>query len=248
MTRLDIPNVREQMGISLRSWVVSPDMDHEIHAGSWHFLSGIPSPAVNMAMVYDDDPAVMDRTLKAITDLHIPAVLFLASNGKSLAKDLSETWKKITLFTLMTKELYAHAREFDQRVSLASVSDSENVAQLLEESFNVDPGTYKFVFEAAQDPTSAVDVWTLNVNGTIVSTVTTIVVDDALALWCMATPPRYERQGYGRALLEDVLARFAAKGAKTGLLCASPAGKPLYDSNGWVAQEEWDVYLIRGTN
>lgn len=245
MSRIDISHVREQMGFSLGSWAVSSDMDHQVQQGSWRFLSGIPSAAVNMAMVHDDDPVVLDQTLNAVSKMRVPAVLFLASNGKRLAKDLSSAWKKITLFTLMTKELSSDVTEFNQGVSLASSGDAETVAQLLEESFSVEPGTYRFLFASAEDPTSGVDIWMLTVNGTIVSTVTTILVEDAVALWCMATPPRFERRGYAGALLVDVMARFGANGTITGLLCASPAGKSLYDSKGWVTQEEWDVYLNR---
>ncbi len=245
MSRIDISKAREQMGVSLGSWAVSSDMDHQVQQGSWRFLSGISSAAVNMAMVYEDDPDVLDETLEAISVMRVPAVLFLASNGKRLANDLSSAWKEITLFTLMTKELTSHVTEFNQGVSLASSGDAESVAQILEESFNVESGTYGFLFATAEDPNSGVDIWMLTVNGTVVSTVTTILVDDAVALWCMATPPRFERRGYAGTLLADVLARFGSIGTKTGLLCASPAGKPLYYSSGWVTAEEWDVYLNR---
>ena len=62
MNDLDISKAREIIGASLSSWVVSPNMTHRLHKGFWLFLSGVPSPAVNMAMVYENDRAALDET------------------------------------------------------------------------------------------------------------------------------------------------------------------------------------------
>jgi GNAT superfamily N-acetyltransferase len=143
----------------------------------------------------------------------------------------------------MALDLNPESTELDNRVSLASTDDAEFVMQLLEEAFTVEPGTFKFLFSASQDPRSALDIWVLKVDGVAVATVTTILVGDALNVWCMATPQRFERRGYGKALLGDVVERSRASGAEIALLSASPAGKPLYVDSGWETLEEWDVYF-----
>lgn len=93
---------------------------------------------------------------------------------------------------------------------------------IIGESFTVAPDTYKFLIETVRNPHSHVDIWILKVDDEIVSTVTTILVD-------------------------EVLARSASKGAKLGILSASTAGKLLYDKSGWKTLEEWDVYLSSST-
>jgi len=67
-------------------------------------------------------------------------------------------------------------------------------------------------------------------------------VGDAFTLWCMSTPERFGRHGFGRALLADTMARAASDGVKVGLLGATPAGKPLYDATGWTTLETWEIY------
>lgn len=243
MNEVDIAIAREKIGASLSSWVASPDMTYALRKGSWFFFSGIPSPAVNMAMVSDDEGALLDDILNSISENRVPAVLFLASEGKNLSGRLPTEWRKLGLFTFMAKDLSNKFTELDKRVSLASADDAESVLQLLEEAFTVESGTYQFLFGTSQDPRSALNIWVLKVDGVVVSTVTTILVGDALSIWCMATPQRFERRGYGKALLGHVVARSKANGAKIGLLSATPAGKPLYFDSGWESLEEWDVYL-----
>lgn len=243
MSQIDISKAREVMGISLGSWANSPKMSHEVHAGSWHFLSGVPSPAVNMALVSEDSEDALNHTLDAIAKMRVPSVLFLASEGKALSSHLPKTWNKIGFFTLMTKEFESRTEEFDALVSLVTRDNEKEVAELLAESFHVASETYSFLLQAGLDENMAVDIWVREVEGVVVSTVNTTLVGDTVALWCMATPSRYERRGYGKALFSDVLARSMAKGARSGVLCASSAGKPIYEANGWMVREEWDVYV-----
>jgi hypothetical protein len=53
--------------------------------------------------------------------------------------------------------------------------------------------------------------------------------------WGMSTPPAHARRGYGRAVLDSVLAAGVADGARTGVLGATPAGLPLYEATGWAS-------------
>jgi len=86
-------------------------------------------------------------------------------------------------------------------------------------------------------------IWLLVDEAGAVSTVLTSIVDDAVCVWCMGTPARFARRGYGRALLTDVLLRAKLEGASIGLLGATPAGKALYDATGWTTLEQWQLFL-----
>ncbi len=48
-----------------------------------------------------------------------------------------------------------------------------------------------------------------------------------IGIWAMGTPPRFQRQGAGRALLGSVMSRFAPEGAQRCFLFPSPAPGPL---------------------
>jgi len=231
------------MGRALAEWATSPSISHEVLSGSWQFLSGLPSADVNMAMVHTDDNDALAITLSAITNMNVPTVLFLAAAGKELSNRLPDEWTNVGVFPFMAKQLHASVDEFDYRVSVALLDDTAEVVGLLADSFLLEPNIFSFMIDTLKNPDSAVDIWVLKDNGVAVSTATTMRVDDALTVWCMATPPQFARKGYGKALLREVLSRSAANGARVGLLGATDAGRPLYEATGWETLEGWDVYV-----
>lgn len=243
MNVVEISAAREQMGRALGDWVSSPDMSYQLLPGSWYFLSGLPSADANLAMVHADDEDVLNETLNAITRMDVPTILFLAADGKKLSEKLPDEWKRVGNFPFMTKQLHDGALGIDPRVSVAKVGDTNDVVKLLSESYLLDPYICSFLTDTLKNPDSVSDIWVLRDEGVAVSTVTTTRVDDALTVWCMGTPPQHARKGYGKALLNSVLAQSATQGADVGLLGATEAGKPLYDATGWETLEGWEVYV-----
>ena len=243
MSDVDISVARERMGKALGAWVASSKMSHQVLPGSWYFLSGMPAADVNMAMVYENDIDVLTKTLKEVSRMDVPTCLFLAADGKNLSSKLPDEWSHAGVFPLMSKALNKSDQEFDARVSVATLDNIDDAVKLMAESFHLDPINFAFLVETFKSPDSLSKLWILEENGVAVSTVTTILVDESLTVWSMATPPQYARKGYGKALLSDVLARNAATNAKIGLLGATSAGEPLYKATGWEVLEGWDVYL-----
>jgi GNAT superfamily N-acetyltransferase len=64
-----------------------------------------------------------------------------------------------------------------------------------------------------------------------------------VGIWAMVTPPAFQRQGAGRALLGHVLAHHVERGAKRFYLGSTAAGRKLYESFGFGAIGEWTVWL-----
>jgi len=223
-------------------------MSHEVLRGSWYFLSGLPAPDVNLAMVHQNDRDVLSKTLNEITRMNVQTCLFLAAKGKNLSSELPDAWTHVGVSQFMGIVLSKSEQVFDARVSLVSLDDIDAVVVLLAESFLLDPTNFSFFVEILKSPNSLSNIWLLKEDGVAVSTVTTTLIDDELTVWCMATPPQYARKGYGRALLNDVLARNADAGAKYGILGATPDGQPLYVASGWEVLEEWDVYVNSPVN
>lgn len=76
-----------------------------------------------------------------------------------------------------------------------------------------------------------------------VATGMTILADDVLGVLNMSTVPAHRRRGYARGVLLEMLAAGAQAGARTAVLQASEAARPLYESVGFQTVETW-TYLL----
>jgi GNAT superfamily N-acetyltransferase len=79
------------------------------------------------------------------------------------------------------------------------------------------------------------------------SGVTTTGMGETVGIWTMSTPPDKQRQGAGRAVLMAAIDYHRTRGAKTFYLCATPAGKPLYDRVGFTTVDELTIW-VAGTS
>ncbi len=209
--------------------------------GHWLMLTGGPSPDVNMALVHDGNPLTLAAVRQTVEDRGYSTLIMLA--GPSQGADLESGWQHAGAMPFMSAELAGESLQADPRVRRAGREDFDTVGELIAEAFwlgREDADVCARVLLVEED---AMSVWLLVEEGQPVSTVTTVLVDDAVCVWCMATPSRFGRRGYGRALLADVLLRAREAGASIGLLGATPAGQPLYEATGWETLEDWQLYL-----
>lgn len=232
---------RQQMGVSVRGWADVPGGLFEEGDGYWLMLSGVPSPDVNVAHVHGGGPAALRRVTEAIAAAGIPALLSLA--GDIDGSDIGAGWQQVGTMPFMSVRLADTPTGPDSRVRPATAADTADVVALTAEAY----GMEQVVAEAAVVPvvsrSSSMRFWLLEDGGEPVSTVLTARLDDAVTIWCMGTPARFGRRGYGRALLGHVLHAAAADGAEVGLLGATPAGLPLYEATGWRTLEEWRLHV-----
>jgi GNAT superfamily N-acetyltransferase len=238
----DTARWRQQMGRGIADWAKAPGMLHEADASSWLMLSGAPSPDVNMALVYDDDPDVMSSVLSSIEQMNCPALLLLAGAGKSGAGHLAGNWSGVGEMPMMAIALAEAPVATDTRVRRAGPADADVVTGLLADAYGMSREIARIPVTVLAPPSDSVTIWLLEQDGEAVSTVTASRDDDVVALWCMGTPARFERRGFGRALLAAVLQDYLTQGVTTGLLAATPAGLPLYEAAGWQHVESWQVF------
>lgn len=238
----DVARWRKQMGLGIEGWSTGPDMVYDVRPNSWLLLSGAPSPDVNMALVYDDDPEVLADAVGAIERLGCPALVLLTGHGLKRVGDLPAAWAAVGVMPMMKIELARAPLAEDPRVRRAGPEDVEAVAGLLAESYGLSREIAGICTEVLRKPSGSMTIWLLEDHGEAVSTVTACRVDDVVSLWCMGTPERFGRRGFGRALLAAVLDASLTDGAKTGLLGATPAGLPLYEATGWQHVEDWQCF------
>jgi GNAT superfamily N-acetyltransferase len=209
--------------------------------GYWVALSGAPSPDANMALVDSNDSAVLASALRQVEDSGFPTLFMLAGPGRR--RELGTSWRYVGDMPFMARALAGTDQLADRRVRQARLDDFDVVSELVASSFGLTQEIGDVVAEILKLGDDAVKIWLLIDDERAVSTVLTSIVEDAVCVWCMGTPPRCARRGYGRALLADVLARARLEGASIGLLGATPAGRPLYDATGWTTLEGWQLFL-----
>jgi N-acetylglutamate synthase-like GNAT family acetyltransferase len=248
MYRTERERLRSLMGQSLSGWASQPGAVGEIGDGYWLVLSGAPSPDVNVALVWTADPQALRRSLDLIDQVGAPTLINLTGDGN--VQKMPDGWEQVGTMPFMAVDLDATPTEADSRVRPATGHDLGTVVDLLAESFALPAEiavvpVKSVVQNAGSDARMA--FWLLEDDGVAVSTVMTAQVEDIVSVWCMATPERFARRSYARALLAHVLHVAAGQGATFGLLAATPAGKPLYDATGWSTLEEWRLHLNSGS-
>jgi len=234
---------RTQMGLAIQGWTAEPPAIGEVGTGYWVNLSGAPSPDVNMVLVHTADPAGLGRTVELVAVMACPTMLMLAGPGKGTRSSLDDGWQAVGSLPFMSIDLDEASRPGDVRVRQAGANDYDVVVDLIAAAYGMAREIAGLAAEPLRRSDDVMKTWLLVEDGHAVSTVITCAVDDTVSVWCMATPPRFERRGFGRALLADVLGRGREGGAEIGLLGATPAGRPLYEATGWTVLEEWDLYL-----
>lgn len=230
------------MGASVALWGRVPGGFAEIGDHHWVALTGAASPDANVALVHGEDPTALARVIELIDAAGCPAMLDIAGAAADLV--LPDRWQPVGDMPFMTSTLGDVPTGVDLRVRPAEILDEDTVVDLCAQAYGLEQAALRAVTGpvlAAGDPRCR--FWLLVDDGVPVSTVLTSQVDDAVAVWCMATPAQYGRRGYGRALLAHVLHAAKAAGAATGLLGATPAGYPLYAATGWTTVEHWQVYV-----
>ncbi len=74
------------------------------------------------------------------------------------------------------------------------------------------------------------------IDGLAVGTVTTCRLGPVAWIAMMLVDPGYRRRGVGRSLMVRALADLDAQGVRTVRLDATPSGRPLYESLGFIAE------------
>jgi hypothetical protein len=233
---------RRQMGRGAGAMVRGgPHPIVEEGVGYWMALSGVPSPDMNMTLVSGGGMGDVARVLEWVTDSGVPSLFMLA--GECQSAELPPPWQHVGEMPFMASDLDAAYLCADPRVRQAARNDVDLVCALMGDAFGLSIDLMIDVIAGVlNDGDGPTKIWILDEEDVGVSAVLTSIVDDAVTVWCMSTPERFARRGYGRAILADTLLRAKSGGARVGLLGATPSGKPLYDATGWTTLEQWPMF------
>jgi GNAT superfamily N-acetyltransferase len=244
---VELSQRRIQMGMSIQPWIPAngPRAIGEVTTDYWLVLTGSPGPDGNMALVHDGTKSTLEMVRERLEAKGYPNLLMLADYPAPYS--VGPPWSSLGHLPFMSLDLPKAQFGPDSRVRRADAGDFESVVQLVVDSNPFDREVAEAGVAILREEGDSPIIWLLYDNGIPVSTVSSAVVDDAVCIWSMATPTRYGRRGYGKALLSHALHHaYERNGAVTGLLAASPAGKPLYEATGWLVIEEWQVFMSPG--
>lgn len=239
----DLTRWRTLMGRAVTEMLDLAGATVAVHPGWWLALSGLPSADLNMVLIHAADEGALEQAIVRIDACGCPALLLLAGGGQDLAAELPPDWTAVGAMPIMTVDLSDAPTAAEPRVRRARAADAPAISSLMSEAYGIDRELVVIMVSGVLGGESGSGFWVLEQNGEPVSTVLTSRVEDTVSLWCMATPPRFSRRGYGRTLLAAVLHWAAHDGASVGLLGATPAGEPLYRATGWTVIDNWDIHL-----
>ena len=213
----------------------------EAGEGYWLAQSGLPSVDMNMALVSSGGPEELATVLALVEQSEIPTLFMVADSGPS--EDLEAPWQFVGEMPFMASSLDSEHLRADARVREAGPDDAGIVFEVMGEAFGIDSDLFsQGISSVLAEGSDESKVWLLFDDGVCVTAVLTLLIGDAVTVWCMSTPARFGRRGYGRAVLSHALLSARSEGAVIGLLGATPAGKPLYDRTGWSTLESWRMF------
>ncbi len=134
------------------------------------------------------------------------------------------------------------AQSGDPGVRRLQKSDMDDARGLFSLAYGADASEAELMLPDAISSSDNGDVWGLDADGELKSIVVTSDFDDATVIWSMSTPPQHQRRGYGRRLINSVMARKRETGTQNVLLFSSPAGRTLYQSLGFEDIEHWQEW------
>lgn len=216
----------------------------------WLALSGVPLPDFNYAVLDTQaDGALLRAFGGSIAERDLPAIVFLASAvGGALgpvAADLG--LQHVGAAPLMVYRPERTGADADTGpYQVERVTDEATLREttpLIASAFSLPLDETNALYGQSLIARPDIGVFLARRDGEPICSVTTTGADDVVGIWSMATPPRYQRQGAGRAALDWVIAHHLARGATTFYLGATEAGKRLYDQIGFVTVDELAIWL-----
>jgi GNAT superfamily N-acetyltransferase len=235
-------DVRRTLGRAARLWA-SPE-HHEVAPDWWVALSGEKNVNYNLACCQSADDAVLrQQCLQPLLDLGRPATIMLAGPGLGTAQTLADLgWVTVGALPLMALGADQPTPPDDHAVRALSRPDLPAARELLADTYGLDPASASAAVPDRAVEATDMGAWGLFEDGHLVAGVTTVIEGGSVVVWSMATRPGSQQRGYGRRLLNAVLARQRTAGVAASLLQSSAQGEPLYRSAGYEVVEYWQLW------
>jgi len=237
----DLPTVRTCYGQGTAAW--SAHHRHHVEPDWWIALSGTRHVDYNLALIHGDQPAeAAAQVLDEIRTAKVPAVIMLAGPGLRAVEPLKEAgWVCTGAMPFMSK----HGGIDENDPSFRQLEQHELAAAraLTAAAFDVPDEVGAIIY--ADDRLHRPDcrIWGLFEDGALVSCAASVYVEHKYSVgWALATAPENQRAGYGRRMVRALAYERRIAGPPTSLVMATAASKHLYDQEGYLTLEYWQIW------
>ncbi|WP_187369148.1 GNAT family N-acetyltransferase [Baekduia soli] len=186
------------------------------------------------------------QALADVAAAGVPAIVMVTAAVLADVQQLVEaSWVCIGAMPLMALDLHRLPAPDEAGLPVRRLAPDEVAAAqgLVQEAFGYDREAARTALPetAADAPGRA--VWgVFDDDGTLLSSAGTMVVEDVVAVWSMATAKAHRRRGHAARLLRGALAGARDEGARSCLLTASAVGVPFYRALGFTELESWQQW------
>jgi GNAT superfamily N-acetyltransferase len=238
----DLNRQRARFGLSAELWAGNGSVD--VRPDGWLALSRADAVDYNVAAAYGSGER-LEELLGAVSAADVPAVVMVAGPALGEVQRLVDTgWVCIGSRAFMRLALAGgDAVSGASTVRRLGPDELEAVRALVGEVYDLPRELTGVAIpeDAVHDP--ARTLWGCHDDsGALMACLAAVRIEDTLAIWSMATAPAERRRGYGRDLVQAVLADAAARGATECLLHSSGEGEPLYYELGFEELERWQMW------
>lgn len=154
------------MGAALSSWSSVPGSVHAVGDVSWMYLSGLPSPDLNMALVHGSDPRDLQDMVNRVDELDTPTLLFCNADGLALDERLGNDRSHVGAMPFMTAEIASTPQCPDDRVRRATAEGTDAVLELWTNASGIRPELFDQLLDAQlTEPDADMGAWQLETRG-----------------------------------------------------------------------------------
>jgi len=241
ITFAQVPDARTGYGRATALWAGSGR--HHVEDDWWVALSLTPYVDYNMALLHGDGAAdAAPQVLDEIAAARVPAVVMLAGGGLVAAEVLREAgWVCTGSLPFMARdrapaELDPCFRQLEQR----DLADARRLAGL---AFGVPDEVGAILFAEDALAREGARLWGVFEDGELRCCSASVWVGREYSVgWGLSTPPEHQGRGFARRLMRSSAALRLDGGPTLALLMATPAGRPLYEQEGYVTLEYWQIW------
>jgi len=236
-----VPAARAGYGRATALWAASGR--HHVEDDWWIALSLTPFVDYNMALLHGDGSAdAAPHVLDEVAAARVPAVVMLAGAGLSAGEVLREAgWVCTGALPFMARD--TGPAELDPCFRELEPGDLAAARRLAGRAFGVPDEVGAILFADDALEREGAHLWGVFDDGELRCCSASVWIGDEYSVgWGLSTAPEHRRGGYARRLLRSSAARRLADGPPLALLMATPAGRHLYEQEGYVTLEHWQIW------
>ena len=241
MTFGELPDARTAYGRGTAVWAADGLL--RVEDDWWIALSRTPYVDYNLALLHGASAgAVTPQVLDEVSRADVPALIMLAGAGLAASEVLHDAgWVCTGALPFMARgpgpaeldpsfrDLAPHELVDARRLAGQAFGVPDEVGAIIfaDDALGRDGARIWGVFEGDELRCCAVSQW---------------VGTDYSVGWGLSTAPEHQRAGYGRRLMRSSAARRLDGGPPVNLFMATPAGQHLYEQEGYVTLEYWQIW------